>query len=183
MTLHDKRKKNIISEFKDKEYRDAFVSEQIDTGIPFQIRALRKQRNLTQKKVAELAGMEQARISVMEDPNYEALTLSTLKKLASAFDIGLLVRFVAISDLVEWELNLSPDSLEVPSYDEDPYFKETKEPVIEAAVEVEADSTKYPTESSALGTSAEIIYFKDLVARQATHLPVTDCTDCIASGF
>ena len=120
----NKRKERLLEELKSKEYRDAFVSELIDTGIPFQIRALRKQRNLTQKELSEITDMKQTRISVLEDPNYARLSLSPLKRLASAYDIGLLVRFVPISDLVKWELNLIPASLEVLSYGDDPYFKE-----------------------------------------------------------
>ena len=115
----------LIAELKNKEYRDAFVSEHIDTGIPFQVRALREQRGLTQKELAERAGMKQERISAIENPNYKnAFTLSTLKRLASAFDIALIVRFAPISQLVDWELKLSPESLQAVSFNEDPYFRE-----------------------------------------------------------
>ena len=124
--IMNSKKDKLLEKLKNKKYRDAFVSEMIDTGIPFQIRALRKQRNWTQKDLSEKTGMMQERISVLEDPNYGKLTLTTMKKLASAMNIGLLVRFVSISELVKWELALSPDSLKVMSYDEDPYFK-TKE--------------------------------------------------------
>jgi hypothetical protein len=41
------------------------------------------------------------------------------------FDVGLVIRFVPISQLVEWELNLSNDSLSVPSFGDEPYFKES----------------------------------------------------------
>jgi transcriptional regulator with XRE-family HTH domain len=122
--------KRLIADMKNKEYRDAFVSEHIDTGIPFQIRALREQRGLTQKELAERAGMKQERISAIENPNYKnAFTLSTLKRLASAFDIALIVRFAPISQLVDWELKLSPESLQVVSFNEDPYFREMEEAV------------------------------------------------------
>jgi transcriptional regulator with XRE-family HTH domain len=118
--------KRLIAELKNKEYRDAFVSEHIDTGIPFQVRALREQMGLTQKELAERAGMKQERISAIENPNNKnAFTLSTLKRLASAFDIALIVRFAPISQLVDWELKLSSESLQAVSFNEDPYFKET----------------------------------------------------------
>jgi len=123
-----KRKEKLIKELKSKEYRDAFVSAHIDTGIPFQVRALREQRGLTQKELAERAGMKQERISAIENPNYKnAFTLSTLKRLASAFDIALIVRFAPISQLVDWELKLKPESLHAVSFNEDPYFKDTQE--------------------------------------------------------
>ena len=120
----NKREENLINELRNKEYRDAFVSELIDTGIPFHIHALREQRSWTQKELGEHAGMAQETISRLEDPNYGKLSLTTLKRLASAFDIGLLVRFVPLSELVDWELHLTPDSLKALSFAEESYFKE-----------------------------------------------------------
>lgn len=119
-TLNKKQK--LIEELKDKRYRDAFVSAHIDTGIPFQIRALRKQRDWIQKELSERTGMAQERISVAENPNYSRFNLKTLKRIASAFDVALIVRFVPISELVEWELKLSSEALEAVSFDEDQYF-------------------------------------------------------------
>ncbi len=124
--IFNKRKEKLLAELKDKRHRDAFVSEHIDTGIPFQIRALREQRSWTQKELGDRAGMAQVAISRFEDPNYSKFTLTTLKRLASAFDIGLMVRFISFSDLVEWEINLSPKSLEALSFDQDPYFKDKR---------------------------------------------------------
>jgi transcriptional regulator with XRE-family HTH domain len=121
------RREKLKAQLKDKRYRDAFVSEHIDTGIPFQIRALRKQREWTQKKLSDLTGMAQERISVAENPNYSRFNLKTLKRIATAFEVALIVRFVPISELVKWELNLSSEALEAVSFDEDPYFIETKE--------------------------------------------------------
>jgi transcriptional regulator with XRE-family HTH domain len=122
-----RRREKLITELRNKEYRDAFVSEHIDTGIPFQIRALREQRSLTQKELADRAGVTQVWISRIENPNYSGFSIKTLLKLASAFDIGLIVRFVPISNLVKWELQLSPESLQAVSFNEDPYFRETEE--------------------------------------------------------
>ena len=113
MNIIDKRKQNLIEELKDKEYRDEYVSSSIDVGVAFQIRALREQRGWNQTKLAEEANMQQERISTLENPSHSP-TLSTLKKLAKAFDVGLIVRFVPISDLVKRELNLPNESLEVP---------------------------------------------------------------------
>lgn len=114
-------------DLKDIEYREAFVSEHIDTGIPFQLKALRNQRDWTQKDFEKHSGVKQAEMSRYENVNYAKFTLSTLKKLASAFDIGIMVRFVSFSELVEHELNLSPESLEAASYEDDPYFKDDPE--------------------------------------------------------
>ncbi len=116
-------REKLTRELQDKEIRDFFVAEHINIGIPFQVRALREQRGLTQKELAQRAGMKQERISAIENPNYKnAFTLSTLVRLASAFDVALIVRFEPISELVKWELNLSSEALEAVSFDEDPYF-------------------------------------------------------------
>ena len=118
------RKERLRNALSDKEYRDAFVAAQANVGIPFQIRALREREPWTQKEFAEKAGMKQSWISKIENPGYSGFSLKTLLKLASVFDVGLVVRFVPIGQLVEWELNLSNNSLEVPSFSEDPYFRE-----------------------------------------------------------
>lgn len=123
MSLYDKRKEKIIGAFKRKEYRDAFSEEHIDTGIPFQIRALRDERGLSKRDLQGLSGINVSWSSRLENPNNRICTLSNLKTIASIYDIGLMVRFVPLSDLVEWELNLNTESLKVLSYDQDPYFK------------------------------------------------------------
>ena len=127
-----KRKQQLLEELKDKESRDAYMSSGIDVGVAFQIRALREQREWNQTQLAEEAGMHQERISSLENPSHSP-TLSTLKKLASAFDVALIVRFIPISELVKYELDLSSEyhlmklpsnSAGVLSYNKDPYFGE-----------------------------------------------------------
>lgn len=102
-----------------KPYRDKFVAAHLSTNIAAQIQTLREVRGWSQKELADRAGMSPARISVMEDPSYEGLTLSTLKRIASAFDVALITRFGPFSDLVRWVSELSPQRLQAPSFDED----------------------------------------------------------------
>jgi transcriptional regulator with XRE-family HTH domain len=134
-----KRKHKLIQRLKDKQHREAFVSAQIDIGIPFQIRALREQRNETQAALSSRTGLAQAWISTLENINYKGFSLKTLKKVASIFDVGLVIRFVPISQLVEWELNLSNGSLLVPSFNDEPYFKE---PTIETQAAGKQDRSR-----------------------------------------
>lgn len=109
-----------------REHREAFVSACTDQTIPLQIRALRlaKDRNWTQEELAKRACMKQERISACENPNYGKFNIGTLKQLAAAFDVGLIVRFAPFSELIEWEVNMSPESIEVPSFDQEDYFKD-----------------------------------------------------------
>lgn len=122
----DYERKTLIKRLRNKQHRDAFVSAYVDKTIPFQIRALRlaEDRNWTQQELASRSGMKQERISVCENPNYGKFSLQTLKQLASAFDVALMVRFAPFSELVEWELNLSPESLEVKNFDKEECFEE-----------------------------------------------------------
>ena len=116
---HGNTKRQKIARLKNKQYRDAFVASQISVGLPFQIRALREQRGWKQSHLAEKAGMLQPRISAMESPGGVKFNLETLRRLASAFDVGLAVRFVPFSDLVGWSERFSPDDFKIPSFSEE----------------------------------------------------------------
>lgn len=122
--MNIRRRDKLIELLKNKEYRDAFVSEHIDTGLPFQIKALREEREWSQEKLGNKAGMHQERISALEDPNYAKFTLKTLKRLASAFDVALMVVFVPFSKLLDWESNLSPEALQAVAFEEDKFSLE-----------------------------------------------------------
>ena len=121
MTEVNKREQ-IWQSLSDPEYRHQFVEEEINVGIAFQIRSLRKrQKNLTQNDLAERMGIRQPLVSSWENPNYGKYSLGTLKDLAKAFNVGLLVRFVPFSKMVEWTANLSHDVIAPPSFTEEQY--------------------------------------------------------------
>jgi transcriptional regulator with XRE-family HTH domain len=113
----------IFEELKNREYRDAYVRASIDIGVPVQIRTLRKQREWTQEKLASKANMKQESISRIEDQTRGSVNLKTLIKLASAFDLALVVRFVSFGDLVKWKRNLSKEKLEAISFEDEPYLR------------------------------------------------------------
>lgn len=102
-----------------KEYREAFIASQIDVAIPFKIRALRKKRGMDQKDLAQATGMAQPRISAIESPGYSSYTIDTLTRIASAFDVALVVDFCAFSDLLKKSSDFSPDNFDVVSIDDD----------------------------------------------------------------
>jgi transcriptional regulator with XRE-family HTH domain len=104
----DSKVKAMWKKLRNKEYRDSFVASQISNTIAAQIFTLREARGWKQAEVAARAGMKQSRISDLEDPNYENYQTRTLVKLASAFDVGLVVRFVPFSELAKWSANRSP---------------------------------------------------------------------------
>jgi len=118
MTIDNKREQ-IWESLRDREYRHQFVEEEINVGIAFQIRSLRNRQDLRQVELADSLGRKQSLVSSWENPDYGRYNLSTLKDLAKAFDVGLLVRFVPFSTLVDWALNLTSDTIAPPSFNEE----------------------------------------------------------------
>jgi transcriptional regulator with XRE-family HTH domain len=89
--------KTLIEDFADKEYAHSYVNEVSNMEIAAQIKALREQRGLTQKQLAELAGMKQERISALENVDNSSWTAKTLRALAKAFDVSLKISFEEFS--------------------------------------------------------------------------------------
>lgn len=104
---------------KAKKYRDSFVSARITQTVALQVRVLRQQRVMSQAELAEALGTSQNAIYRLENPNYGKNSISTLKKVASFFDVGLVVRLEKYSDIVDWVSRLDSESILVPSAGKD----------------------------------------------------------------
>ena len=105
--------------------REQFVDSHLGKGISHQLRATRERLGWNQEKLAMEAGMNQNAISRLESASYGKPTITTLKRLASAMDIGIIVRFVPFSQMVDWvngtprvDRGLTSESLAVPSFGE-----------------------------------------------------------------
>ena len=122
----------IAKKLADGDYRRAFVESQINVGIPFQIRALMKARGWTQERLAKETGMLQPRISALLRPGRVRPNIETLRRISEAFDCGLAVRFVSISELVNWSENFDPDSFNVPRFEDDTGFVGRRPPCVAA---------------------------------------------------
>ena len=117
----------VFEKLKDPDYRKAFVAAQINVAIPFQIRALLRSRpGWTQATIAEKTGMRQPSISGLLTPGKTRPNIETLRRIAEAFDCGLMVRFAPFSELAKWSENFDPESFNVPSFDNDPGFLDHK---------------------------------------------------------
>lgn len=104
--------KSLRKEISDKEFADGYVDEFLNMSIATQLKVLREQRGYTQQQLADLAGMKQERISVLENVNYSSWSINTLRKLAVAFDVTLRVSFETFgSRLAEME-NFTRKSLQ-----------------------------------------------------------------------
>jgi transcriptional regulator with XRE-family HTH domain len=121
----------IVHKLRDPEYRKAFVASQINIGIPFQLRAMLKDRDWTQEKLAERTGMLQPRISAILKPGKTRLNIETLRRLAEAFDCALIVRFAPFSELINWSDKFRPDEFRVPAFDEEVQTEERDHPTLD----------------------------------------------------
>jgi transcriptional regulator with XRE-family HTH domain len=106
----------LLEKLTDQTYRDAFISEEIDIGLPMQLRAMREERGWNQQYVAAKMETKQPRFSLMEKPGYGNFSLNTLKKLASIFNVGLIVSFVPFSEMIEFTNAFSRKRLAIPSF-------------------------------------------------------------------
>lgn len=103
-----------------------FVAGQIKTGLPFQIRAMRDQRGWTQEEVGKRAGLPQSAVARLENPDTaHSPNVRTLLKLASAFDVALIVRYASFHELADWVEShprvikgLSPEALDIKGFEE-----------------------------------------------------------------
>ena len=119
-------KQNWRAKLANKKYRNAFVSSRISQTIAFQLRVLRQRARLSQAALARELGTNQNAICRMENPRYGKMTISSLRKLATHFDVGLVVRFAPYSEIVDWATNLSTESIAVPDFDHDTELIERK---------------------------------------------------------
>ena len=127
-------KRDLLESLKEREFRQAFNLENVYATICFQLRALREQRGLSQSGLGRAAKMAQERISILEDPNAETKpTLNTLLRLADGLDVGLEVRFVPFSTVLDRSVHTGMKELEVLSFsDELPSLEGQAAEVIDA---------------------------------------------------
>jgi len=112
----------------DKEFRDALVDAEVRRGIPVQIREIREARGWSQADLGQRIGMPQNNISRMENTRETYLSIPTLLKLAAAFDVALLVKFVPYSELLRWVDNHSLATVTAKSYAEEIAGEELETP-------------------------------------------------------
>jgi transcriptional regulator with XRE-family HTH domain len=109
----------VWKKFSNRKYRTAFARTQFKRLVPLQIQTLRRQRCWSQGELAERAGLTQGVISRAEDQDYGNLTVNTILSVADGFDVAFIGRFVPFSELDRWYVNLSQQTMRVPSFDEE----------------------------------------------------------------
>ena len=121
-------KQSLLKKLDNKQYRDTFVGSKIGQTIAFQLRVMRQRAGLSQDELAKALGTSQNAVSRMENPRYGKPSITTLKKVASFFDVGLVVRFAPLSEIVEWTTKLSTESIQVPDFCNDAGLAESGPP-------------------------------------------------------
>ncbi|HEY0322440.1 MAG TPA: helix-turn-helix transcriptional regulator [Pyrinomonadaceae bacterium] len=99
----------------DKTFRDAYVYEHVKRVIPYQLRAMRKERDWKQGDMGKAVGKPRNVINRLENPNYGKLTLKTLFEIASGCNVALLVKFVPFSRLLKEYEDVSFEALSAAS--------------------------------------------------------------------
>ncbi len=120
---------DLVMRLKERDYREAFVSSTINSTIAYQIRDLRKEHDLGQADLGNLAGMKQTAISRLENPDYGNLSVNTLKRIAKALDVALIVRLVPYSELARWRLTMTRKDMIPASFDKDEGLRDYTEGV------------------------------------------------------
>ena len=120
MSLLPNKNKGLAGKLlKTKTFRDAFVSSRITETVAFQVRVLRQERGLSRAELAVAIDEPECSIWMLENPSCGEKSILTLKKVASFFDVGLVVRLEKYSDILDWVSRLDSESILVPSADQD----------------------------------------------------------------
>lgn len=106
----------------DAKFRASYIRSKLNLLIPSQLRGLRLKGKLTQKQLADEAEMKQPRISAMERPGEIKFSLETLIRMAAAHGVGLVVKFVSLSEMLRWENQYSQDAFHAIPIAEDDAF-------------------------------------------------------------
>lgn len=80
-------------QLKDKEFEKTFYEGLEKTRIALDIAYFRERKGITQEDLARLVNTSQSAIARMENPEYKGYSMSTLRKVAEALGIELVVSF------------------------------------------------------------------------------------------
>jgi transcriptional regulator with XRE-family HTH domain len=146
--------------------------------VALQIRAMRDVRGWSQDELAAASGVTQASISRCERIGYGKQNITTLLKLAEAFDVGLDVSFVTFRELWRRERRLAVQPLAPPTFSEEERLAATESKVVDIATAlpvtgnrhvVAREGTRYQPKVSA-STGQQIRLFADVDVREIAEV-------------
>lgn len=130
--------------------RAAYIKAKLGVLVPSQIRALRLSSDMPrQADLAKTARLHQSRISMFETPGAANMTIETLSRLAASFEVGLIVQFVPMSEMLRWENQFSQDSFQVTKLSKDDKFLVPESVPSASRMPTGGDLQKFPIQSAA----------------------------------
>lgn len=124
---------SLKTEFQDEDYRYAYAQSFLNTKLASQIKTLREQRGMTQARVAAEMKIKQPGYRRFEDVNHDVWKTDSLWNIARALDVRLDISFKTFGTLLEEKARLNKESLQLPTFEDDPAFKEPSEAEQETA--------------------------------------------------
>lgn len=112
-------------EFQDPECRHAYANSHLNCHIAAQLKAIREARGMSQLQLAEAIGTKQSGVSRIENCNNPNWNLETLRKIARAFDVRLVVSFEEFGTLPVAIADFSSAMIRRP-FPEDPLFSQAQ---------------------------------------------------------
>jgi len=118
------RSKRIYRLLTNQASRESYIRAKMEVLIPSQIKALRLKSEdfSTQADLGRAANMKQSSISRLESFGAANISIESLIRLAAAFRVGLMVKFVSFGEMLEWDNNYSQDEFSVVRLDDDSEF-------------------------------------------------------------
>jgi len=148
----DTIKEQLFRSFRDKKQRHRFASLHFFTNIAAQISAIRESLSaMTQQQLADRANMAQPRIALLEASEHQNVSIKTLQRIAEAFDMAFIGRFVSFGELADWIAH-SPASLVPPEFKQDPFHLTFLSPQRESVPDEQKD--KAATSTPVAGAAA-----------------------------
>jgi transcriptional regulator with XRE-family HTH domain len=102
--------------------RYAYADAMTNAFVSAQIKTLKEDRRLTQEELAGLIGTQQSGISRLLRSDYSAWNVDTLRKLARAFGVRLVIRFEEFGTLLEDVSGFTKKALLPRKFEEDQVF-------------------------------------------------------------
>jgi transcriptional regulator with XRE-family HTH domain len=118
----NERRNNLLQELRDRQYRETYAEQHVNSLLATQISTIREQRGLTQAELAAAIRKQQPAISRIENVNYARWNIETLRRVASALGCWLNVRLESWGHLVEDANTYTVESLRRNLIEDDPAF-------------------------------------------------------------
>ncbi len=113
---------HLKQDFQNEEARYAYAESVANAYVSEQIKRLRQDRGLSQEELAALIGTKQSGISRLQNKDYSAWKVETLRKLAKAFGVRLRISFEEFGTITDDVAGFNESDLVPRKFADDPVF-------------------------------------------------------------